>query len=378
MEKIRTIGKLGLNPIRFNQMGHSGMPGSRGDTSDFLSKSLTQNVAYACYFTPHSVNEIALELGVSPIFVEDELNELVDYGFIDKLPDGKYRTNIIITGDADHVKSSEKVFEKLAPEMVDRYFAKLLDIRDHIEKLPIYYTDHDYNFLLWTLIMYASYRLHYPELDVVKYDEAAVHRKDGGYYIALANIGKEPFDAKQKPSDWRNACGYMTRGDGNNGKMQAIKLAVYWAGEPLQWRSNTTDDYKMLYHFLNGNLPQDDRNLDSYETLVSKGYLIRNDAGYTANIVYIPDPETKSSFDALIPEPDDRVRDIAKRIDEEIYKHQKAGQPEHMHKAIRLLNQNSIKFIHVYAMKNMLDRGMLKLPTEYQRNQICNMMYIWK
>jgi hypothetical protein len=32
--------------------------------------------------------------------------------------------------------------------------------------------------------------------------------------------------------------------------------------------------------------------------------------------------------------------------------------------------------MHVYAMKNMLDRGMLKLPAEHQRKQICNLMYM--
>lgn len=46
MDKIRTIGNLGLQPIRFSGMGHSGHPGSKGDTADFLAKTITQGSLY--------------------------------------------------------------------------------------------------------------------------------------------------------------------------------------------------------------------------------------------------------------------------------------------------------------------------------------------
>lgn len=69
MDKIRTIGNLGIQPIRFSSMGHNGHPGAKGDTADFLAKVITQNIAYAAYHKPRTINEIAEELGVNPIFV---------------------------------------------------------------------------------------------------------------------------------------------------------------------------------------------------------------------------------------------------------------------------------------------------------------------
>ncbi len=96
MEKTRTTGTLGTEPIRFVNMGHNGTPGSKGDTSDFLAKAITQNIAYAAYHQPRTINEIAEELGVNPIFVEDEVAVLEEYGYMDKLQNGKYRTTIRI------------------------------------------------------------------------------------------------------------------------------------------------------------------------------------------------------------------------------------------------------------------------------------------
>lgn len=374
MENMRTIGELGLNPIRFSSMGHDGSPGAKGDTSDFLAKTLTQNVAYACYFTPHSINEIAQELGVSPIFVEDEINELVEYGFIDMLPRGKYRTNIVITGHSGTFETDGDIYKKYAPQMVDKYYSKLLDIRSEIENLPIYYTDHDYNFLLWSLIMYASRRLHFKELEIVNHDEVAVHRKDGGYYISYAHIENEHGKGFSDDANWENAIGYMERG---SEKLKGLKLAVHWTKEPIMcWRETVTEDYKLLNHFINGYLPKDERNLDSYETLYSKGYLFRNGTDYHANIVYIPDQKTLDVFNTLMPVLDSSILEIAGKLDAELYLRRIKGQPEHMHKTIRVGCQNAMSRMHVYAMKNMLDRGILQLPSKHQQKQICNMMFV--
>ena len=67
--KIRTIGTLGVQPIRFSSMGHNGHPGTKGDTQDFLAKVITQNIAYAAYHKPRTINEIAEELGINPILL---------------------------------------------------------------------------------------------------------------------------------------------------------------------------------------------------------------------------------------------------------------------------------------------------------------------
>ena len=76
METMRTIGTLGIKPITFAWMGHCGTPGRRGDTASFLAKPLAQNLVWACYHQARSLEEIATELGVSPVYLGPELAEL--------------------------------------------------------------------------------------------------------------------------------------------------------------------------------------------------------------------------------------------------------------------------------------------------------------
>ena len=110
MENIRTTGELGIQPIRLCNMGHNGHAGALGDTEDFLKNSLTQNIAYCAYHEPKAINEIAEELGVNPIFISDEVEYLEEYGFMDKLANKKYRTNILISLPTDEkIKTGDEL-----------------------------------------------------------------------------------------------------------------------------------------------------------------------------------------------------------------------------------------------------------------------------
>jgi RNA polymerase sigma factor (sigma-70 family) len=373
MNQMREIGNLGLHPVRFTSMGHGGSPGAKGDTADFLAKTLTQNIAYACYHQQRTVNEIARELGVSPVFVEDEVNELTEYGFMEKLPNGKYQTQILIREYSQEQNDAIRTtFENYAERMVDAYFIKLYDLQQELEALPILYTDQDFNFLMWSLIPYATQRLWFQELELVKFDDIAVKRKDGGYYYAHAHINRDIWDN----TDVYNYCGYMSRVHQTESiRIEGFKLAVHWSGAEIGWRDNLTSDYEYLYHFIHGNLPQNEVNLSVYERLVEKGYLVPTDGGYKANIVYIPNEETKRALNRALPAADRSILEIGRQLDEALFRIQKAGQPQHMHQAVRFETQNSLTKIHVFVMKQLLDRGLLNLPAPEVRKAICTILF---
>ena len=91
---------LGLNPVIFFNMGHCGTPGSTGDTGDMFDTRLKQNIAYACYWEPKTMEEIARTVGVPQAYVADNLEKLVEYAYIDRLDNSKnpkFRTNMFIT-----------------------------------------------------------------------------------------------------------------------------------------------------------------------------------------------------------------------------------------------------------------------------------------
>ena len=64
---------LGLEPIELVHMGNTGSVGPMGDTAAFLNSKLRQNIAFAAYFEPKTIEEIAKELNVGIAFVEDEV-----------------------------------------------------------------------------------------------------------------------------------------------------------------------------------------------------------------------------------------------------------------------------------------------------------------
>lgn len=67
----RKIGKLGLKPISATNFGHSGNPGTDGGPEHYLKDSLNLNIVYSVYHNPRTKDEIAEELGVTPVFIDE-------------------------------------------------------------------------------------------------------------------------------------------------------------------------------------------------------------------------------------------------------------------------------------------------------------------
>lgn len=93
---------LTVNPIRFTSTGHNGSAGTTGDTQDMFDTRLKQNIAWCCYFTPHTVEEIARALSVPSVYIADNVQKLEEYGYLDRMDKSKnpkFRTNMVIYDD---------------------------------------------------------------------------------------------------------------------------------------------------------------------------------------------------------------------------------------------------------------------------------------
>ncbi|MBQ7847027.1 MAG: hypothetical protein IJ344_01950, partial [Clostridia bacterium] len=62
----RTIGKLGISPVKAESFGHGGCPGDKRGPETFLADKLDLNIVYSVYQKPRTIKEIAEELGVTP------------------------------------------------------------------------------------------------------------------------------------------------------------------------------------------------------------------------------------------------------------------------------------------------------------------------
>lgn len=376
MEKIRTIGNLGLQPIRFTSMGHNGYPGTKGDTQDFLAKTITQNIAYAAYHKPRTVNEIADELGINPIFVEDEVATLEEYGYMDKLADGKYRTNINIDIPSDEANAIYKDIQKKYTELFAEKF--VIPYLESINEIPDFLTvpDNDLNLLKWSMIPQLTDRLAIAEISDWKY---SVKRKDGGDFVAYARLDVPVKKDKSAEIYW--ACGSMWRNSQDSvnsftwdkpSSWRSWRIDVYW-GSREGWRENLTEDYEKLYYFMKGELAENEANMYAYKRLLDRGYLVKTDSGYKVSIIL---SDSMNKWFELFPKASDEVLALSKEYAEKAAEADILNQPEHMHEQIRYYDQNAACLLHTHIMEYLLNKGVLKLPTEEQRKGLCTVMFL--
>lgn len=63
---------------------------------NLFKRKLPGNVLLSTYYTPMTIRELSIEMGVSTIYMEDEVTVLESYGMLKALPGGKYQTNLAI------------------------------------------------------------------------------------------------------------------------------------------------------------------------------------------------------------------------------------------------------------------------------------------
>jgi RNA polymerase sigma factor (sigma-70 family) len=378
MNTVRNIGSLGINPIEFINMGHSGNPGKMGDTKDFLKKRLTQNIAYAAYHQAKTINEIADELGVSPVFVEDEVAVLEEYGFMDKVEGGKFLTNIYIYEFTKEVLEKENaVYNKYAKLVCEKYVPLVIETLKDYKKDEIYMPDGDMNLLLWSVILYAcAYKLSVDK----GFDHSAfsVKRKDGGDYIACATLVRD-FDVNFNYAKY-NTCGNMLRGSGKY-PLQAWQMHTYYDGREGGWRDNLNSDYEYLYEFITGKIKKEESQIEKFQRLYEKGYLIHKDGKDYVNIIVIKDEGKKwadgNDFAARLPGITDELKAIGDELDKEIYEIERNSFPAHMQKLLRMWTSNRLASngMAVNVLEQLVESGVLREPTETQKKGLTTLMF---
>lgn len=368
MNKMRKSGTLSFNPIKLYGLGHSGSPGKLGDTSYFLRSSLNQNIAYAAYQNPKTINEIAQELSVSPVFIEEEVEYLVEYGFMDKVGNDKYLTNIII-----HEKTKEsdiKLHElklKYAKILKEKYIPLLDSAIDKIyEDKNVYIPDNDKNLLKWSVITYAlSNKLFVgSNIDVSKY---YVKRPDGGEYAAFATVDNE-YVSSIDYSKYQY-CGSMGR-ESCKYPVNAWQINTYYDNRDGGWRENITEDYEYLYEVYSNKIQKDEINAEKFKRLYDKGYLI----GDKINVIIMN--YANNLLNDLLPNITDELIEVNKQYSEEKFAVEKDIYPPHMLDWVKSACASPLSGIFMFVVEKLVEDGTLQLPTDEQKHGLITLMFV--
>lgn len=364
---------LNLNPIKFTGMGHCGSPGSTGDTMDMFDTRLKQNIAYACYWQPKTLEEIARALGVPQVYIADSLEKLVDYAYIDKLDNSKnpkYRTNMIIT-DESKCGNTNALMDSAAEYLCENYFPE--EFRAFGSD-PAHWgfscADGDLNFLKHNLVLACMWS--FEDIETVDWEKVSVKRPDGGGFTAFATVAD---DTEQRTDGeypyW--ACGYMNRRTVNGDDVfYAISLDCRYADRNGGWRDNLTSDWDSLVKFMNGG--KDSLTPDEYKRLCDKGYVYGDKVQLAIFNAKLDEHEQLGGsimrfLQKKLPMSEE-LRAFAHKLDSDYFELVKNAYPEHMLPAARAMecvNQISSSELVPRCVEKLLEKGELKPLTDIQR-----------
>lgn len=199
MDTMRKTSELKFNPIRFHSLGVNGSLGTKS-VDEFFRSALSQNICYCVRNTAKTVGEIADDLGVSPVYVETEVEFLEEYGFL-LLQKNKYLINFMISEPTVELLTMQNnmyrhAAELFANELYDELVSSgILDDPDILcgqTDEPVSLTETpmaDRNFILWSLIPYIAACSGEKLMNKsISFEEVATIRPDGGNNIFHASV----------------------------------------------------------------------------------------------------------------------------------------------------------------------------------------------
>ena len=272
----RKIGKLGIKPIEANSFGHSGNPGKNGGPEYYLGNKLNLNIVYSVYHHPKTLPEIAEELGVTPVYIEDTVKELEDNGFLVKQAGNRYTTYVKFNTETYSLEQQDRCLQKqmeiaklLAKEYVPLVRAAIADEKE------VYIPSGNRELFEAAALFYAVTNKCGIKLktNLSKY---TIKTLAGGEFIAFVHIPATQSDPEYTPSRtyptyW--ACGNMTRWSEKYPSVTSWSIDTRYSSREGYWANNLTSDYEYLYEFMTGAIENAPANKEKFDRLKKRGYL---------------------------------------------------------------------------------------------------------
>lgn len=301
----RKIGRLGLNPITALSFGHSGNPGSNNGPEFYLEDKLNLNIVYSVYHSPKNVEEIAEELGVTPVYLTDKIQFLEENGFIVKTDGNRYTTYVEFRPETYSLEFYETVMKsklKIAQILVEKYVPTVINAVKDIK--DVYIPSGNYELLQSAAVFFGiSNKCQIPiERDLSRYN---IRTTAGGYFIAYVEIPSEQSDKDyaptlKLPSYW--ACGNMYRESSKYPSVYGWSIDSRYSSRKGNWKNNFTSDYEYLYEYITHAIKDDDASADKFSRLRQREFI---SADGKVNIMMVKDKA--EDFFAKIPSLDEKL-----------------------------------------------------------------------
>lgn len=303
----RKIGKLGLQPIEALNISHSGNVKMGRGPEYYLSDKINLNIVYSVYDSPKTKEEIAEELGITPVYLEDKIDFLEGNGFLVRTAGSRYTTYVLFLARTyslelweNKLKLQRQAAELLAKEYVPTVREAMEDVRD------VYIPSGRRELFEAAAIFYgvANKGCIAANKDLSNY---FIQTTEGERFIASINLGSKQSDEDYIPSlkipDY-SACGNMWRGPGKYLAVTSWAVDTRYSSREGMWKNNKFTDYDYIYEILTGAICEDAANADKFSRLRERKFL--TDDG-RINIMVLKG--TKEEFDAKVPALPDNLKE---------------------------------------------------------------------
>lgn len=378
MEIMRDVSELKFNPIKFALMGVNGSIGTMGGTANFFRSTLSQNIAYCVWKESKTINEIADCLGVSPVYVEGEVEFLEEYGFLVK-KGKKYLANLLIDETTTKLNALQSsMYEEAAKLYANDLYDELIK-SECLHHEGLYYPDGDVNFLMWTMIFYIAALSGEKLMDSkITFEEAATVRPDGGHNIACAsvlNTGVIPPKYYENIKQWFGPCWNKVE------NLTLWQIDTEWSTKRVgeSYANNVRYDLSLLERFLNEEI----LSVDEYAHMAKKGYIkMESNPNEPLNaslkIVWIRDKETQKKLLEIGDRLKEKYNDQFKALKTPFVKAVLESTPKHLYK----MKAYGLQFIFfadgwflLHCAQELVKNGKLKPPTEEQKKTLTTLVF---
>ena len=150
----REFGQKSYQPAPFTFCTiFSGM--ANEEYQNLFNRRLPGNILLSAYYTPMTIRQLAIELGVASAYLEDEIALLEKYHLLTALPGGKYQTNLIIFTE----EYRNEFYRKAEKSFCADVKGVLLDVKKRLPEIRaagFTGAELDDNRLLWDLLFHLE------------------------------------------------------------------------------------------------------------------------------------------------------------------------------------------------------------------------------
>ncbi len=366
MTMERKIGELGLNPVKSNDISHNGTPGSNGGPEYYLQDKIDLNIVYSAYNKPRTLNEIAEELGLTPVFVEEKVARLADNGFLVKQKGGKFISYVEFSPRTYSLENMDRVRDaklKMADRLIENYVPA---VRKSVADLKGIYIPGGNRELFEAAAVLFGLR-HKCTLKLghaYDYSKYYIRTTDGGCYTVWVNLESECVDPEYKLRNQGDfcVCGSMWR-ESSKYPVRAWSIDSRLDSRTGNWQNNQNRDYEYLYELITGRLTDGLENKDKLDRLKERRFI--DDKGNPA--IMIMKGKDRDFID-LIPELDDDLNEEFSKIALEFAMQRIKNVPSHMHDLVMADYEGFIaEEVPMMVMDRLYADGTFKPLTEREQ-----------